>query len=587
MTSKKTEGIGVTTIYLEILRNGYLASEIPVNDKTPSWDGEIWVYDSLEQKKSDLFGKVPVQVKGKKVINFSSELKYKLERADLDNYYKNGGILFLVVEFIDVDTTQIFYLSLMPIDLKNIITDMKQQQSKKLTFKKFTSKDRELEFICRNFINNNGYQSFRLISNATNDKKFDSFKSDIIVPDKQSLYEAMFELDFYMYGHIKEHDVNIPLFKMDIQQLIERAEIEVSTNGQVFYREVKRIIEKERLILKFGESFKIIFQKNSEFLYYQKIDFKFKYKGNLENRIKDAKFLIELLKTQVIEINGNQIQLENFENANETSREMNNYIKFYEEVSQTLVQLGVPNTVNFDELTQNDIVKLEILKETILFKNYDKLNLSNENVFIEFLIGDLKIVLVTLEVDGKWEVFDLFDLKSMNEKFIVKAVSENEEESGRHSPYANFGAAELFNISNLKIDIIEMSLKNADYTKDFCFGVTNNYLLKLLNYYDNTGRKEVLHLVLNIYDYLLSLDRDSDTTHIFINKMQTIKRLRSFRSDELEQIIKYKNKDKSDNQMLCAFHLLLDNKAEFEYTFKKLTREEQHLFKEFPIYYLK
>lgn len=67
-----TEGIGVHALKQNLFFNPLLkAYELNENDKTPCWDAEIFVYRELGKnntyKKSNLEGKVPIQVKGEEV----------------------------------------------------------------------------------------------------------------------------------------------------------------------------------------------------------------------------------------------------------------------------------------------------------------------------------------------------------------------------------------------------------------------------------------------------------------------------------------------------------------------------------------
>lgn len=98
MNSTLIERIAVQRVEDEVIENEELCPEIPVNDKSPSFDGEILVYNSGSHKKSNLVGKVPVQVKGKHVEQLSEKIrKYSIERADLENYFKAKGVIFLLL----------------------------------------------------------------------------------------------------------------------------------------------------------------------------------------------------------------------------------------------------------------------------------------------------------------------------------------------------------------------------------------------------------------------------------------------------------------------------------------------------------
>jgi len=223
MNTKKIEEIAVAAIKREIYRSDFLSDEIPVNDKTPSWDGEIWVYDSDNQKKKDLYGKVPVQVKGTKVQSFSgNETNYSLKKVDLENYYKNGGVIFLIVEVIDVDHTEIYYLSLLPIDIKEILEEMNKQKTITKGFKILPKANRALEFICRNFIHHNRKQGFSLVDNFKGNT-FDGFGGAIISNDINNVKNDLLEYGTYLYGRIEKYNLEIPLYKINIDHILEDA----------------------------------------------------------------------------------------------------------------------------------------------------------------------------------------------------------------------------------------------------------------------------------------------------------------------------------------------------------------------------
>ena len=71
MTTKDIEESAVTEIKKTILRSGYLEQYVSENDRGPSFDGQIYIYNSKEKKKKDFVGSVSVQVKG--MIKLSGE----------------------------------------------------------------------------------------------------------------------------------------------------------------------------------------------------------------------------------------------------------------------------------------------------------------------------------------------------------------------------------------------------------------------------------------------------------------------------------------------------------------------------------
>lgn len=583
MNTKKIEEIAVAAVRNEILRNDFLSDEIPVNDKTPSWDGEIWVYNNKGQKKDTLFGKVPVQVKGKKVNKISEkETKFPIKKADLENYYKNGGILFFIIELIDSQNTQIFYLSLLPIDIKQILKEIKEKKSITKQFKKLPSTEKALEFVTRNFIHHSRKQGIPLIDDIKTDK-FDAYTTKVILPSKETLTDDLFEYGTYMYGRIEKLNLDVPLYKIDIHQIAEETDLYIGLNEKIIYDEVIRVIEKGKITLKFGKSFVIEFPKIIESSNQVKIHFN--EKGSIQDRIKDCRFMLEIVRGKKININNNEIFLNNFVEKGKFLREIPDYIIYLEEIQETFNQLGISFDRDFKSISNDDIKKIETLRDTIIYKNYARLNLKEDKHFLQFLISDLIIVLVSLKVNDGWLVFNLFDLDAINNNFKIKAISEDNKQQAEHSPYIMFEIDELFSMDNLNMKVIESSLKQIDYKNEYAFHLTNNFLLNSVKYYDkNNHKQEILELALNVYDYLYQSQTDNLLS--FLNKMQVVKRQREFTLKEKEEIINRKNQDKHNNETLCGFFILLGSKMEFEIHFNKLSEEQREVFRTHPIYNL-
>src|SRR5690625_5080379 len=136
----------------------YLLTEIPVGDTYPTWDGEIIVYSSEDSRnkrsKSNIIGRVPVQVKGQLVEMFSEgERKYSIEVEDLINYYNDSGALFFIVEMTDMYDpykTKIFYAELLVSDISKLIDGKKEQKTVTHTFQELSKE--LINTICRHFL---------------------------------------------------------------------------------------------------------------------------------------------------------------------------------------------------------------------------------------------------------------------------------------------------------------------------------------------------------------------------------------------------------------------------------------------------
>ena len=120
-----SEMLGISFLQIALGKTDHLVAHINTNDKEPSWDGDVEVYSKAGHvhAKSDLLLKVPVQVKGHCKPNLKKKsIKYSIQYADLRNYLYVGGTIFFVVYVNDSgDRAAIYYVKLLPYDLKKYL----------------------------------------------------------------------------------------------------------------------------------------------------------------------------------------------------------------------------------------------------------------------------------------------------------------------------------------------------------------------------------------------------------------------------------------------------------------------------------
>ena len=103
VNKERVEKIATDIVNIILNRTDRLISDIDSTDKMPSWDGGVRVYRKESQKKEDLIGRVPVQVKGhyfdlsKNENMFPDKIKFSVETSDLTNYLNDAGVIFFVV----------------------------------------------------------------------------------------------------------------------------------------------------------------------------------------------------------------------------------------------------------------------------------------------------------------------------------------------------------------------------------------------------------------------------------------------------------------------------------------------------------
>ena len=122
MTTKQIEEIAVHTVGLYFSKSQAISPYISNNDKEPCWDGNLYVYSNPDKTNASLYGRIPVQVKGKiiKSNQIKEEIKYPVSTVNLKNYKRDGGILYFVVGIFE-HCEKIYYAELTPLKLKQYI----------------------------------------------------------------------------------------------------------------------------------------------------------------------------------------------------------------------------------------------------------------------------------------------------------------------------------------------------------------------------------------------------------------------------------------------------------------------------------
>ena len=153
-SNRKIESLGVGKLSDLINDNDLLQAYIDSNDKTPMWDGEVHVLKAASDKKEDIIGRVPIQVKTtQRKTRLNS---FDISASDLISYKSDGGIFFFVV-FLDSEgkLQKICYRSLLPLTIRSLLRKSKlgkNSQKKSLSVTIYDLNESELYSEMRHFL---------------------------------------------------------------------------------------------------------------------------------------------------------------------------------------------------------------------------------------------------------------------------------------------------------------------------------------------------------------------------------------------------------------------------------------------------
>lgn len=557
MTNRQIEISGVSILQRKIAKFNHLEPFINNNDKTPGWDGEIYLYDKNEKNKehSNQFfrGKIQVQVKSTEEIRNNS---YTLKRTYLDMFEKdgNGTLLFVV----DITNEKVYYRNLLQQEIKRILEEFNDyQETKSIKIKLAADENINIiDKVCENFWKNSNYQKNIVKINSKNYKNI--FKNNkeaklINFDGEINLYirDSITKKYNYILDGIQKVEINIPL------------EMEVSSNNNKYWLKVERVFcnnELKKVII--GDT--IIVEKGIN-----KINFELN-NNNIKDTIELLKFILDCIKEKKIVID-NIFSIDFKEIPKEQIIFFEERLEYLEKIENKLDKYGVELKNKIKDFSEDDWKMFNIL---INLNNYKKLEEKNI-VYLE-IKNKFIFVLLIKDKGGLIKDYNYFEETKEDFEMVVNNVHY------KYSPYITLKKEELINTLNMNIQTIEKSIKKI-YMPELS-EYYNSFLLEVLKAYDETKETKWLKLAEMIITLIISKEKENNNIYI-INKYQILRRKRKLTDKEKNEL---KNiYDSDDNIMVkVSCSILIGNSYDFKFNFEKLNEKEKEEFQKYPIYNL-
>lgn len=583
--NRKTETLGVSYLSTFIDKHELLQSYFESNDKTPVWDGEIHVLKSPSEKKDEILGKVPVQIKTtrqKKDVLKS----FSLDTRDLELYKPNGGVVLFVV-WLNEDNglRDIYYKSLPPLSIKNLLKKSKLKNKstnrKKLSIEIFKLDEKKMYPMLVDFINNSQKQYSFInvegisVEDIPDDK---TLKFYFYGQEKEEIFNYQEEHDLFIYYLDPITGIEIPL-----ENTIKIVETEEETDliikiGDYVFQDVKRHRFPDGSVqLHFGESFTMSFD-------IKKKQFKFNYTRPdlLSKAIKCTQVFQELGKIGYFTLNGNKIELDERSIKDISSLDLEADIKGLLKISNFMKKMGIQKDVDlscFDKQSQRN---LNILYSGLVLKKKVALN-YNESKLLHLNIANIHIItLYSFLSDKNGTMIEIF-----TETPWCREGETEDEDYLDISIFEVFEPNDWLKIDNCKIDSVIASYQRLVDNK-LKYEGADRTILKIVIAADMAEDKTKRELLLNwaqcLSDWNLKYSKNCEMA--IINDLQIKSRVRKLNSKETETLTNILV-NSNDNYELCfGSSVLLKSKPQADLFWNKLDNETKERYKDFPIYTL-
>lgn len=592
LDNKAIETLSVNAVKNSIVTSEFLDQFIADNDKEPSWDGFVYIYGDKSKKKSNLRGRMPVQVKGTECDDLSKEtISFSMTTVDLRNYLYDGGCVLFVVYIGNCGlTNKIYYAELTPVKLRQLLEEAEEQDNKTVHLKEFPSDNNKKATIFLNCLQNcqkqASFKEGKLLSLEELEEQ--GVLENIVIPFSGVGYTdpqmALIKNEVYLYAKIKGSSIPQPLdiIPQDVytQQVMDAL---ITIDDRLFYTNYRVIKSAKETTACYGESFKMKFVENSH-------SCKINYKNSDKIRVlaKDLDFMLTYLDKGYFKVNDIEIPFDynRMDSSNFDIEKERKHLSFAKNIVKVLNMLGCSEDIDINDMDDEDWRNLNRLITAFLEKKPVK-GLKEDLPTVTCLkIGKLKfaVYLKQCEDKGTYEMFDFF-------KTDLSVAFKDENNNGKMLPISQYSILhenDFLTLSNLDFDVLLPSFQKAEHHYE-TFNRANWFLLELLNAFDKaegTRKEKILKVCKDFSDWISEApEAELDYQIKTLNKLQTIKRWRDFNIDEICALYAMvENKDTREDCVVGAY-LLLGQQQAAEIHFAKLSEEEQNNFKEYPIYH--
>ena len=581
--NRQIETLGVSYLTTFINRYSLLQTYFDSNDKTPVWDGEIHVLKTSSEKRSEIFGKVPVQIKATR--QQKNKLKsFSLDISDLELYSKNGGVVLFVVWLSeDGDLRNIYYKALPPLSIKKLIKKSnlknKTTSNKKLSVQIHELDEQKLYPMLVDFITNSRkqYSFINVDGISVEDISDDSnLKFYYYGQEKGEIFNYQEENDLFIYYKDPLTGIEVPLENtIKVVETYEETDL-IITIGNTIFQNVKRHRFPDGSVqLHFGEGFKMSFD-------VKKKQFTFNYTrpNMLSKAIKCTQALQELGKFGYCKLNGNTIELDEQSILDITSRDLETEIEELVQISNFMENMGIQKEVDLTYFDKQSLRNLNILNLGLILKKKVALN-YNESKLLHLRIANIHII-------------TLYDFETDNIGTMIDIFTETpwcRRGEGEDSSYIS-----IFEVLEpndwLKIDNCDFDSVIASYQilvdNQLKYEGTNNTILKIVVAADKAEDVSRSELLLNWAQFLSdwNLKYSKNYEMAIINDLQIKSRVRKLNSKEME-ILSNILVNSNDNYELCfGSSVLLKSKPQADLFWNKLDNDTKECYKDFLIYTL-
>ncbi len=570
----RQETLSITDLQRMCAESEYLEeSDIHMNDKTLSWDGNIIYYENKKPAATGNEYIIPIQVKGKEYSKLprTDFIAYPVKTRDLNNYLKNGGVIFFV-DAIEITgfKNRMYAKILLPVDLIKLMEGKEKQDSITIHLKHIGT-IRELENLCILFNRNRPKQAMISIGTPIPDyKSVANFKVSTL-PSKYTNPAVAIVKNSPVYLYIQKDRVDIPvLFTKIITSTEGKILIKIDNEiNQKYF--VQHIHMSSQTIMRISEVIEIVYAEEKHKIHIRCLDCS---DINFNSAYEAAKIIIAVSEAKEVSFDSLNVGKSILEEIKYS------FPKKFLDYHRRIIKMG------------KTLEKLEFNKS--LFKTKEILDAESELYFLKLGLLDTKILPLPFDTMKDCGIYRhvigskkiLIEYEKVQEKgYIIRKYLEEGKSKSVSQKYPD-GHERCINkwfylrgedISEIIFDenklLKEMKTIDEEETEQLLFLVFD-----CLKVYDKGKSERILSLAEKLFEILKEF---LDDTLLEINKFQIIARRRKLSDEEKKILMPFKYS--TNISARCCACVLLGQYDEFDIHVQQLSEEEKEEFYNWPI----
>ena len=593
MDSDTIEKTAVNAVECALLKVDNSTPLFNKNDTVPSWDGEIIVYKGRVKNKSNIKDTIPVQIKGTTVDKrVDGRFRYSVKVADLKNYLncKSGTVLYFVV-FIEEGEEEpkktIYYLKLLPFDLKRILAVCDNQESITLDFLPFPVDKHEIACLIYDITSDMKKQKACIhAEDVTLESLFRESNTPTLTLSRTfakgenvSSPLALLGHDFYFYAK-RQDNVKQPTMHGRIDGIGFTIAWPVLVNGVQYYSEVERFEYVDKTVIKLGKGITLTCCNDDE----HKLSLGINLSGWLKEDIRDLSFLLALREFKQVQI-GNETEAEPFDigEGDIDFAVLEERLEASKQIQLLLDMLGVDGKVdlNCEAMTDENWAELAKLAEFVMPESRVVIEENLSFALICSDIANLCILLVAIPEEGE----KVYRVRKYGEVKNGIRMVDDRGEVVETTEFVYLQERYILNASNINYDALFVQLDAIPLSSVHLYLLTQ-LMMRMLLAYDksNDERKDILHAAVRLSEWLVEHDSQADAPFKILNGLDAIKRTRSLFDSEKEALYGIVENPQLSPLYRAAAYLLLDNQGGAERMYKQLTEEEKSELSRRPVF---